>query len=351
MISCEKIKKDYYTALLSKDNTFEGVFFVGVKTTGVFCRPTCPARKPKFENCEFYKTAQEALLASFRPCLRCRPLSHPNYVSETVTLLVNAVEENPTKRWKTHHFKELSIDESTARRQFKKHFDMTFVEYARARRIGIAIKYIRSGESVIDAQLLSGYESGSGFRDAFSKIMGSAPKNTNDHKTVLKATWLDTILGSMPAIADETGLYLLEFVDRRGLKLEIKRLLLKTKAAILPGTTNPITSIDRELKEYFDGKRMHFETPFHLLGSPFQKDVWHELIRILYGETRSYSDQAKSLNKLSAFKTVANANGANQLAIIIPCHRIISSEGTLGGYGGGIELKRWLIEHETAHKK
>jgi len=290
-------------------------------------------------------------LASFRPCLRCRPLSHPNYVSDTVTLLVNAVEETPTKRWKTHHFKELSIDESTARRQFKKRFGMTFVEYARARRIGIAIKHIRSGESVIDAQLSSGYESGSGFRDAFSKIMGSAPKNIKEHKSVLKAAWLDTILGPMLAIADEAGLYLLEFVDRRGLELEIERLRLKTKSAILPGTTDPITSIDLELKEYFSGQRRDFETPFHLLGSPFQKDVWHELIRIPYGITRSYTDQAKSLNKPSAFRAVANANGANQLAIIIPCHRIISSDGTLGGYGGGTERKRWLIEHEAVMRK
>ena len=290
-------------------------------------------------------------MASFRPCLRCRPLSHPNYVSDTVTLLVNAVEETPTKRWKTHHFKELSIDESTARRQFKKRFGMTFVEYARARRIGIAIKHIRSGESVIDAQLSSGYESGSGFRDAFSKIMGSAPKNIKEHKSVLKAAWLDTILGPMLVIADETGLYLLEFVDRRGLELEIERLRLKTKSAILPGTTDPITSIDRELKEYFSGQRRDFKTPCHLLGSPFQQDVWHELMRIPYGTTRSYGEQAKCLNKPTAFRAVANANGANQLAIIIPCHRIISSDGTLGGYGGGIERKKWLIEHEASMRK
>src|SRR5579863_2656302 len=122
-----KNQKKYYQALFNKDKGYEGIFYVGVKTTGVFCRPTCSARKPKFEHCEFFETAQQALLASFRPCKRCRPLSHPNQVSELVQKLVAAVEENPEKRWKDKDFRLLSVDVSTARRQFKKRFGMTFV--------------------------------------------------------------------------------------------------------------------------------------------------------------------------------------------------------------------------------
>ena len=156
-------KQEFYQALLDKNIHYEGVFFVGVQTTGVFCRPTCPARKPKFENCEFYKTAGEALLASFRPCMRCRPLSHPGQVSDLVRTLVNAVEADPSRRWKDRDFEGLSVDASTARRQFKKRFGMTFVEYARARRIGLAMKQIRAGDAVIEAQLNTGYESSSGF--------------------------------------------------------------------------------------------------------------------------------------------------------------------------------------------
>ncbi len=168
-------KKKYYQALIAKKSEYEGVFYVGVKTTGVFCRPTCPARKPKLENCEFFETAQQALLASFRPCKRCRPLSHPNQVSALVQTLVEAVEREPEKRWKDKDFQELSVDATTARRQFKKRYGMTFVEYARARRMGLAMKKIRAGDAVIDAQLSTGYESSNGFRDAFSLIMGSAP--------------------------------------------------------------------------------------------------------------------------------------------------------------------------------
>jgi AraC family transcriptional regulator of adaptative response/methylated-DNA-[protein]-cysteine methyltransferase len=342
-------KQEFYQALLDKNAHYEGVFFVGVQTTGVFCRPTCPARKPKFENCEFYKTAGEALLASFRPCMRCRPLSHPGQVSDLVRTLVDAVEADPSRRWKDRDFEELSVDASTARRQFKKRFGMTFVEYARARRMGLAIKQIRAGDAVIEVQLNTGYESSSGFRDAFSKIMGAAPTKFDQQHTILKASWIDTKLGPMIAIADEAGLYLLEFVDRRGLEREVERLRIKTKAAIIPGITDPIKSITLELKSYLEGKLKEFNTPLHLLGSPFQKLVWEELMRIPYGQTRSYMAQAVSIGKNKAYRAVANANGANQLAIIIPCHRIINSNGDLGGYGGGITRKKWLLEHEARH--
>lgn len=342
-------KQEFYQALLDKNAHYEGVFFVGVQTTGVFCRPTCPARKPKFENCEFYKTAGEALLASFRPCMRCRPLSHPGQVSDLVRTLVDAVEANPSRRWKDRDFEELSVDASTARRQFKKRFGMTFVEYARARRMGLAIKQIRAGDAVIEVQLNTGYESSSGFRDAFSKIMGAAPTKFDQQHTILKASWIDTKLGPMIAIADEAGLYLLEFVDRRGLEREVERLRIKTKAAIIPGITDPIKSITLELESYLEGKLKEFNTPLHLLGSPFQKLVWEELMRIPYGQTRSYMAQAVSIGKNKAYRAVANANGANQLAIIIPCHRIINSNGDLGGYGGGITRKKWLLEHEARH--
>jgi AraC family transcriptional regulator, regulatory protein of adaptative response / methylated-DNA-[protein]-cysteine methyltransferase len=339
------ITHEYYQALLDKNSEYEGVFYLGVKSTGVFCRPTCPARKPKFENCEFFETPQQALLASYRPCLRCRPLSHPNQVSELIQMLVNAVEDNPEKRWKDSDFEALCVDASTARRQFKKRFGMTFVEYARARRMGIAMKQIREGDAVIDAQLGAGYESSSGFRDAFSRIMGAAPTLMGQQK-VLKASWLDTKLGPMIAISDEDALYLLEFVDRRGLEREVERLRLRTKSAIIPGRTAPIDSIEKELGQYFEGNLKEFKTPLFLLGSPFQQRVWDELRKIPAGNTRSYADIALAIGNPSAFRAVANANGANQIAIVVPCHRVINTNGELGGYGGGIARKKWLIDHE-----
>jgi len=167
---------------------------------------------------------------------------------------------------------------------------------------------------------------------------------------VLKASWLDTLLGPMLAIADEKALYLLEFVDRRGLEREVERLRQKTKLAIIPGCTKPISSIENELNQYFEGKLCEFKTPLLFLGSPFQKQVWEELQKIPSGETRSYSDIAVAVGRPLAFRAVAQANGANQLSIIIPCHRVINANGELGGYGGGIIRKKWLLDHEKESK-
>ena len=344
MIS-ESEKQEYYSALLAKSRLHDGIFYVGVKTTGVFCHPTCPARKPKFENCEFYRTAEEATLASFRPCKRCKPLSHPQRVSPVIEKLIEAVEDNPERRWKDKDFEAFSIDISTARRQFKKRFGMTFVQYARARRMGLAMKSIRSGESIIDTQLATGYESSSGFRCAFARIMGTPPMKFRVFHE-LNAFWLDTPLGPMIAIANDTALYLLEFVDRRGLEREIERLRIRTKSVILPGKTPIIDLIETELKEYFRGSLSQFKTPLFLLGSPFQQAVWHELIKIPCGQTSSYAEIAQKIGMPKAFRAVANANGANQISIVIPCHRVINTNGDLGGYGGGVTRKSWLLNHE-----
>lgn len=337
----------YYRALVERDPEFDGIFYVGVKTTGVFCRPTCPARKPKAENCEFYPTAKLALHAGFRPCKRCRPLSHPNDLSGVLRTLVEAVESDPARRWRDRDFRALGIDQSTARRRFKKRFGMTFMEYARARRMGIALASLREGVSVIDAQIDSGYESGSGFRDAYTRIIGKAPSSPD--ADALLASWLDSPLGPILAVADEHRLVLLEFVERRGLERELLRL--KATAAIVPGRSAPIEQVESELAEYFAGTRTTFDTPLALRGTEFQRSVWRELLRIPPGETRSYLELATAVGRPTAFRAVAQANGANQLAIVVPCHRVINSNGELGGYGGGVPRKRWLLEHESRSRR
>lgn len=338
----ESQARRYYQALLDRDPEYEGLFYVGVRTTGVFCRPTCPARNPKQENCEFFPNAKAALHAGYRPCKRCRPLAHPNDLSGALKRLVEAVEEQPQKRWRDRDFRALGVDQSTARRQFKKRFGMTFMEFARARRMGLALASLRKGGSVIDAQQDAGYESGSGFREAYARIIGSSPSSKG--ATALLASWLDSPLGPILAVAGEDQLVLLEFVERRGLERELLRL--RESAAIVPGRSAPIDQIERELAEYFAGERLAFETPIELRGTDFQRTVWNELLRIPPGETRSYQQLANSLGRPTAFRAVAQANGANQLAIVVPCHRVINSNGELGGYGGGVPRKRWLLDHE-----
>lgn len=268
-----------------------------------------------------------------------------SYLSPDVQRLVDAVEANPERKWTDKDFDSLAIHPNTVRRQFKKYFGMTFIEYSRARRLGLAFKHIRQGEPIIDAQLEAGFDSGNGFRDAFARIMGELPSNSKE-KRVLYSTWLETKLGAMLAISDHEQLYLLEFVDRRGLETEIMMLRKRLNAVIIPQQTEIIQLLTQELSEYFNGQRMIFTVPLAMVGSPFQQQVWQQLLQINTGETYSYKQLAQAIGNDKASRAVANANGKNQLSILIPCHRVINSDGTLGGYGGGLERKKWLLALE-----
>lgn len=165
---------------------------------------------------------------------------------------------------------------------------------------------------------------------------------------LLKASWLETPVGSMIAIGDEQALYVLDFAHKLNIQEKFTKLLATLQAAIIPGTTSSISSIEAELASYFAGTLQQFKTPLHLSGTPFQKSVWQELMNIPYGQTISYAQLAAAIARPHAHRAVANANGANHIAIVIPCHRIINSNGNLGGYAGGISCKKWLIEHERA---
>lgn len=166
-----------------------------------------------------------------------------------------------------------------------------------------------------------------------------------DHPT-LKAHLLETKLGTMVAVSDDHGLYHLEFIQTPDIEQEIARLKAKNSVDITPDLNAPILSIEAELKSYFQGALTTFKTPIHISGTPFQALAWQELLCVPYGQTRSYAFQAAALGRPTACRAVANANGANKMAIIIPCHRIVNSNGKLGGYAAGVSRKEWLINHE-----
>ena len=334
-----------YRAVVRHDTSYEGVFWLGVRTTGIFCRPTCRVRTPKRENVEFFGTPSEALHAGYRPCMKCRPLDQGRKPPELVAKLLVAVEREPLRRYRDAELSELGIDPSTARRQFKRYCGMTFQAYHRARRMGLALADIRKGKTVIDSQLDQGFESGSGFREAFTRIVGTAPSRARG-VTVLHAKWLETPLGSMLALADDRGLHLLDFVDRRGLERALEVLQRRLNARVLPGEHPVLAQISRELAEYFDGTRMRFETPVVLTGSPFQATVWRALQAIPAGATRSYGALAATIGQPAAVRAVGRANGDNRLSIIVPCHRVIGADGALTGYGGGLWRKQKLLDLE-----
>lgn len=174
----------------------------------------------------------------------------------------------------------------------------------------------------------------------------SQKQNASSPKTFYYSE-LPTVLGNMLAIADEKALYVLEFIEPGDLNETLDLFKRKTKATLLLGMPQPLNSIKNELKLYFKGTLKKFETPITCVGTPFQKQVWKALQKIPFGKTKSYLDIAKDIQKPTAVRAAANANGANSMAIIIPCHRVIQSNGEIGGYAGGIERKQWLLNHES----
>lgn len=334
-----------YAALLARDGRYDGHVFVCVSSTGIFCRLTCPARKPNPENCTFFRSAGECLQAGFRPCKRCHPLQIEAEADPLVVHLLAQMDEREGFRWSEDELLRLGQDPSTVRRSFKRHFGMTFLEMARQRRLRDGFQALSAGEKVIAAQHDANFESPSAFRDAFARLLGCAPSDLRTNSQ-LQATWVATPLGDMLAVSSRSHLHLLEFVDRKALPAELKRLQAATGQALGIGRLEPSEQAGHELSAYFTGQHSTFATPLALSGSPFTKQVWHELRKIPPGQTRSYSQIAQAIGRPAAVRAVAKANGANQIALMIPCHRVIGADGSLTGYGGGLWRKQKLIEIE-----
>jgi len=334
-----------YAALVARDARFDGHAFVGVSSTGVFCRLTCPARKPKPEHCTFFASAGECIEAGFRACKRCHPLQAAALADPAIASLLSALDEQPDLRWSEAHLGQLGYDPSTVRRSFTRHFGMTFLEMARQRRIREGFETLASGGKVITAQHDASFDSASAFRAAFARLLGCAPSGLQSDG-LLRATWIPTPLGDMIAVSSRKHLYLLEFVDRKGMPTELKRTQISSKEQIGIGSMPPSEQAGTELSDYFAARSDRFETPLALVGSPFTRAVWDALREIPAGETRSYSDIARRIGRPSATRAVARANGANRIALMIPCHRVIGADGSLTGYGGGLWRKQRLIEIE-----
>jgi len=337
---------EMYAALCRRDSKYEGIFFFGVWTTGVFCRPTCPARNPKRDNISFYPKASDALAAGFRPCKRCEPMEAFGAAPTWMKRLLIDVERDPSHRWTDAELRECDIDPTRVRRWFKKNHGLTFHGYLRARRLGTAMGQINSrNQSTTHAALANGYESLSGFNEAFKKWFGKPPSAA---KTlgVIQLSRVLTPLGPMVIAANNSHLVLLEFADRRMLETQLKRIQTLYQATFTLGSNHLIEQTETELSEYFSDSRNEFTVPIEYRGTAFQMSVWKQLCLIPTGTTISYTELARKIGKPKAQRAVGRANGDNRLAIIIPCHRVVRDNGTLSGYGGGVWRKQWLLNHE-----
>ena len=339
--------EEKYNVIGRQDTQYEGFFITAVKTTGIFCRPSCRARKPKAENVRFYETAQQALQSGYRPCKVCKPMEQLDETPQYVQRIIKELHENPYLKIKDYDLRQRGVEPSQIRRWFKKHHDMTFHSYQRLLRVNAAFNSIhKKGETVTNAALDSGYSSLSGFNEGYRSIFGSSA-TASDEKNIINIVRFTTPIGPMFACATELGICLLEFTDRRMLETEFKDLRNRLNAVILPGGNPYLDQVQDELAEYFEGKRTIFSVPLDTPGTEFQQQVWAILKEIPFGETRSYKQQAIAIGNPKAVRAVATANGKNRVGIIIPCHRVIGSDGSLVGYGGGLHRKKWLLELES----
>ncbi len=312
----------------------------------------------------FHATVRECLLGGFRPCRKCRPLEFgedPKWLAD----LLQRIEQSSTERITDADLRGLGVNPHRARRYFSERFGMTFQAFQRSRRMGVALEELRHGRDSLNVGFGAGYDSASGFREAFAKTFGATPGRIIALRCI-KATCLESPVGPLVAAAADGGICLLEFADRRPLREHVtalknrfnvsESLSNQSKAGspgewvVVPGKNRHLDQLESELRDYFAGRREQFEVETVTLGTPFQERVWAQLRRIPYGKTCSYEEIGRKIGAPEAARAVGRANGENRVAIVIPCHRVIRSDGTLGGYGGGRWRKQILLDLERGRQ-
>ncbi len=342
MNTAEAIDRDWaFAAFDSRDRSFDGQFVGAVRTTGIYCKPSCPARRPLRENVTFYWTPAEARAAGYRACMRCRPdeVGRDREAVAKAIALIDAGEEVPGLEalaeavgYAPHHFHRL----------FKRDTGVTPAAYARSRRAKRAEVALASGGSVTDAIYEAGYSGPSRFYADSKGRLGMTPSAWKNGGAGAMIRWavVDTSLGKMLVAATEKGICRLSFDEDEG-ALHARF----PKATILPA--------DDAMRSLIDGAVQAVERPaampnlpLDVAGTAFQQAVWVELQRIPPGETRTYAQIAAAIGKPNAVRAAGTANGANNVAVLIPCHRVIRTDGTLGGYAYGLDRKEQLLKLE-----
>jgi AraC family transcriptional regulator, regulatory protein of adaptative response / methylated-DNA-[protein]-cysteine methyltransferase len=332
-----------WAAFERRDRSYDGRFIVAVTTTGIYCKPSCPARRPRRENVRLYADAAEARAAGFRPCLRCKPGEigrNREAVAKAVALLGREGEPMTLEQlavavgYAPHHFQRL----------FKRALGVSPAQYARGLRAKRAQEHLEGNGPVSDAIYDSGYSGPSRFYDDARERLGMTPSAWRDggRGETIRWTLVESSLGPMLLAATSKGICRLTFDHSAE---QLRRIfpnaeLVEDDGAMAELVQGALAAIERPAAAP--------ELPIDVSGTAFQEAVWSELRKIPPGETRSYAQIAAAIGRPGAVRAVGSANGDNHVAVLIPCHRVIRSDGTLGGYAGGLDRKRKLLEAEGA---
>jgi AraC family transcriptional regulator of adaptative response/methylated-DNA-[protein]-cysteine methyltransferase len=330
-----------WAAFMRRDRSWDGRVIGAVKSTGIYCKPSCPARRPKRENVEFFATGEEARAAGYRPCLRCKPdeVARDARAIARAVEIIEATEDAPQLAdlaaavgYAPHHFQRL----------FTRALGVSPAAYARAKRTKRVEHHLGQNQRVTDTIYDAGYSGPSGFYSDAKERLGMTPsawRNGGRGETI-RWTTFDSPLGEMLIAATSKGICRLTFDDSEAslVRQFPNATIVKDEGGMRTLVEGALIAIEKPAAAP--------ELPIDVAGTAFQEAVWRELRKIPLGETRSYADIAAAIGQPKAVRAVGTANGDNHVAVLIPCHRVIRSDGSLGGYAGGLDRKRRLLAAE-----
>jgi AraC family transcriptional regulator of adaptative response/methylated-DNA-[protein]-cysteine methyltransferase len=336
-----------WTAVLARDRSFDGRFVTGVLSTGIYCRPSCSARHPKRANVRFFGDGAAARGEGLRACKRCSPddvSRDERAVLSAVTAIKQAAEGPDGPLALTELAAEAGYSVSHFQRLFSRATGLSPAAYARALRQERAVEALSAGERVTDALYDAGFNAPSRFYAASEGRLGMKPSAWRCGGQGVTIRWavVATSLGAMLVAATDKGVCRLSFHEgREEIAARFPNAeLIEGGEAFAALVEQIVASVEKP------GDSRHI--PLDVQGTAFQEAVWQQLRRIPPGETRSYAEIAAAVGKPGAVRAAGSANGANNVAVLIPCHRVIRSDGSLGGYAYGLEIKRRLLEREQA---
>lgn len=330
-----------WQAVMHRDRSFDGRFVTGVHTTGIYCRPSCAARHPRRENVRFYASSQDAMAAGLRACMRCRP-DDVSRDEQAVSEALRMIRDSETVLTLDVLAKAAGYSPAHFQRLFKRAVGLSPGEYARALRIERAGDALSDGSSVTEAVYAAGFGAPSRFYEASEGRLGMAPSAWRDGGKGVTIRWavVATTLGEMLVAATEKGVCRLAFNE------QVDELRRRFPKAVLVAGDEVFSSLLRDVVAAVEQPGDSRAIPLDVQGTAFQQAVWRELQRIPPGETRSYAQIAAAVGNPGAVRAAGSANGANNVAVLIPCHRVIRTDGSLGGYAYGLDIKRELLRRE-----
>jgi len=339
-----------WNAVVARDAAHDGEFVFAVSSTGVYCRPSCPARRPRRENVQFFLTPGQAEHGGYRACLRCRPKSvSGNAQSDGAKAICRFIEQHLDEPLTLQRLgKEFHQSPFHLQRRFKAVLGITPREYADSCRLRLLKRNLQSGDSVTRAMYDAGYGSSSRLYERTASQLGMTPDKYRRGAiaATIRYTCADSPLGRMLIAATERGICSIQFARSdgeliEGLKREFPFAARKTD---IGGLQSWVSALLKHMR----GKNLDSSLPLDIRATAFQRRVWAYLQSIPFGATKSYSQVAKAIGRPTAARAVARACATNPVAVAIPCHRVVREDGSMGGYRWGIERKKQLLAMETA---